>query len=109
LDLQHLSDEIVRFDLSGVQELTIAELWNGAIVSGIYAWQVSAVPEATWGMPDSGWGALFRNRVSAAHAGVLVQRIQARQPEPWLFQVECSYGGLIATVCATIRAFNLSA
>jgi hypothetical protein len=30
-------------------------------------------------MPDSGWGALFRNRVSAAHAGVLAQRILARR------------------------------
>jgi hypothetical protein len=59
-------------------------------------------------MPDSGWGALFRNRVSAAHAGIMAQRIQARQPEPWLFQVECSYGGSIVAVCATIRVFDLS-
>jgi hypothetical protein len=109
VDVQNLSGETLRFDLSGVQELTITELWNGATVSDIYAWKMGAVREATWEMPDSGWGALFRNRVLAAHAGVVAQRIQARQPEPWLFQVECSYGGLIAAVCATIRVFDLSA
>jgi hypothetical protein len=103
----NIAGETIQFELSGVQELTIGELWNGAIVGSIYAWKASDVPDTSWGTPDSGWGALFRNRVAAVDAGLMVRRIRGRAPEPWLVQLECSYGGFIAALCEALQVFQV--
>jgi hypothetical protein len=97
---------LARLDFVRAREFTVAELWDGAILSDVFAWKAGSVPEATWAVSDGGWRALFGERMSLAHAGLAAQRIASRQPEPWLIQVFCSYGGSIAAVCDAIRIFE---
>lgn len=65
-EMRRLSGDIVGVELFGVREFSIAELWNGAIVSEFWAWNVRSVPEASWSTPDSAWNILFSNRLSVS-------------------------------------------
>lgn len=102
LDLRQTA-RLLRADFLGVREITIAELWERAILSEIFVWKAGSVPEETWSIPDGGWRALFRNRLSVADARRAALAIAARRPEPWLVQITCSYGGSIAIVCDSIH------
>jgi hypothetical protein len=100
------SGKRTNVQLTGIVQLTVADLWNGAILSDIYVWKVSAVPNACWEIPDSAWNVLFAKRATREDAPKLAQRITNEHPGAYLVQFECSYGGAIASVCDRIDLYE---
>lgn len=99
LHVKNLLNVVVRLELLGIREFTLVELWNSAIVSDMYVWQARSVPDVMWQVPDGGWNALLRTRTDATNVAGVAGRIAARQPEPLLVLIDCSYGGQLAAVC----------
>jgi hypothetical protein len=105
--MRGVSNETFTVELSDLGEFIVRELWNGAIVSEFWVWNVRSVPEATWQIPDSAWNALFSNRVRALDARRKeAEKIALAKPEAFLVQLACSYGGDVAAVCGRIRVFE---
>jgi len=97
----------VALDLFGVTELTVAELWEGPIVSEVFRWEVGAVPESCWEIPDSGWNALFAGKIpSLALRKEAALKIAHEKPDSSLVLVEFSYGGSVAAVCDRLAAYE---
>jgi len=104
--LRATSGKPITVLLKGVVEFTAAELWNGAILSDLYVWKVSAVPEASWEIPDSAWNILFAHRATKEDSPNLARKIVREHPEAQLVQFECSYGGAIAAVCDQVDLYE---
>ena len=105
--IRNLSGDLFTVELSDLGEFIVRELWNGAIVSEFWVWNVRSVPEATWQIPDSAWNVLFSNRVRALDARRKeAGKIALAKPEAFLVQLACSYGGDMAAVCGRIRVFE---
>jgi hypothetical protein len=106
LDILRAPGDVVSVQLFGLSEYNIVELWNGAIVSELFAWKAGSVPETSWVSQDSAWNVLFRDRFAPHDVRRAAQEIAARRPEPWLFQLACSYGGVTSAVCQDIKVFD---
>jgi hypothetical protein len=106
--MRRLSGDIVGVELSGVREFSVVELWNGAIVSEFWVWNVHSVPETSWSTPDSAWNVLFSNRMSVSDAKREAAKIALARPKAFLVQLACSYGGAVAAVCDRIGVFEIS-
>ena len=104
--MRRLSGDVVTVELRGVQDFTMREMWNGAIVSEFWAWKVDSVPEALWGIPDSAWNVFFSNRMGIEDAKRAAARIARARPESYLVQLACSYGGAVVAVCDRIAVFE---
>ncbi|MGH6846355.1 MAG: hypothetical protein ACREC0_02625 [Methylocella sp.] len=85
----------IELTLSGAQEANLT-LWNGSIVSEIYIWRVGDVPVGA--APDAGWNALFADILSEKDRLSAAEKIVNRNPNAYLFQLDCSYGGSIACI-----------
>jgi hypothetical protein len=104
--MRRLSGDIVSVELFGLGEFSVAELWNGAIVSEIFVWNVRTVPEQCWSIPDSAWNAIFGNKMKPADAKKEAAKIAQKRPDAQLVQLACSYGGNVAAVCDRIAQFR---
>ncbi|KFB67098.1 hypothetical protein [Candidatus Accumulibacter vicinus] len=104
--LRGVTGKRTKVQLRGIVQLTVADLWNGAILSDIYVWKVSAVPDASWEIPDSAWNVLFTERATKEDALRLAKQIANEHPDAYLAQFECSYGGAIACVCDQIELYD---
>lgn len=100
---RRLAGDVVHFVLSDLRELTVTELWDGAILSDVSAWRAGSVPDHLWQVADGGWNALLRTRSSEAGARLTAAKITARQPEPLLLLFEYTYGGQIAAICNSLQ------
>jgi hypothetical protein len=105
--MRRISGDIVTVELSGLAELTVRELWNGAIVSEFWIWNVGSVPEACWSIPDSGWNVIFSKRLKMEDAKREAAKIALARPESFLVHLACSYGGAVAAVCDRIGVFEM--
>jgi hypothetical protein len=105
--IRNLSGDLFTFELSGVGEFTILELWNRAIVSEFWVWKVGSVPDVCWSIPDSAWNILFSNKLTMLDAKrQAAKKIALARPESFLVQLACSYGGAAAAVCDRIAIFE---
>jgi hypothetical protein len=102
IEIRRISGELVVFVLSGLGEWSVLELRDGAIVSEVFAWRTSVVPETTWLTGDSGWSALYRGLLPEQDARQRAAQIVRQRPNAWLFQIGFSYGGILAAVCDSI-------
>ncbi len=101
------ADQRIRAQLSGVREMNICELWNGAIVSALYVWGVRDLPDSlSQGGVSGGWGLLFADRFTEREAKEAAARIALKYPKAQFVQVDCSYGGKLAAVCDDIMFFE---
>jgi len=106
LGIRRSSGGLIAVDLIGLGELTVAGLWNGAIVAELFQWKVNAVPdEAHWNVLLS--GKVSRVTPNAMRAAVL--DIVHGRPTSFLVQVNFSYGGSIAAVCDRLAAHEIQA
>ncbi len=85
--------------LQGTQEADL-KLWNGSIVSEIYIWRVSDVPVGA--APDAGWNALFADMLLEKDRQNAAAKIVSRNPDAYLFQLDCSYGVTMACVADSV-------
>ena len=74
-----------------------------AVLSDVYVWHARSVPDGMWQVPDGGWNALLRTRTDGTTVANVARCIAARQPEPLLVVVDCSYGGQFAAVCERLQ------
>ena len=96
----------IDVELSGIGEMNVRDLWNGAIVATIYAWKVRSMSRTSWDVPNSGWSLLFANRLAPSDIKEAAARIALSRPQSLLVQVECSYGGALAVVCDALSFFT---
>jgi hypothetical protein len=102
-----LSSDIVTAELVGLGEFNVAALWSGAIISEIFVWNVCAVPEECWSVPDSAWNVLLGNEMKLLDKKREAARIAQKRPNAQLVQFACSYGGNLAAVCDRIAIFEI--
>lgn len=76
--------------------------WGAIILSEIFVWPVSAVPENTWEIPDSGWNALFSESFLSSEPRLEAKRIMLAHPSASLVVFGVSYGGGLAVVCENL-------
>lgn len=91
--------------LTGLKELNVLELWNGAIVNDISVWNLRSVPASAWENVDSPWNVLFKNRSRYARAEVL--KMTTENPDDCLVFLSCSYGGTMAATCTKVSLFSV--
>jgi hypothetical protein len=102
--MRRLSGELVTVELLGLGTFTIQELWDMPIISEFWVWNVGAVPETGWSVPDGPWNVLFStNRMYPADARREAAKIAEVRPDAFLVQLTCSYGGAVAAICDRIR------
>ena len=94
---------ISTVELTDLEVVTLREVWDGAIVSEIFAWPISAVPETVWDMSDGAWHVLLSWRTRQSDERLAAAQITKRRPSGLLVQVLTSYGGAIAAVCENIN------
>jgi len=104
---RQLSGESALVVLNGLHEYNVVEMWDGAIVSELFVWNVGSVPDEAWNTPDSGWNALFAKRVRSPDDRRAAEKIVRANPKAFLVQLACSYGGSVAAVCESIRAYEI--
>ena len=95
---------IVHF--SEVLDFTISDFWFGSIIANIYQWPLL---EAPWIDNDEEFGLkhLYGKRASRSDVDLICQRILQRTPQARLVQVDCSYGGVLSFICASIEGQRL--
>ncbi len=103
IEAASISGKGVCIEFLGLTQLTVAEFWDGAILSDIYVWNIFHVPEICWKIPDGVWNILFKNRLTKEDAPKLAMQIAAKHPDALVIQVELSYGGAIAAICRNIE------
>jgi hypothetical protein len=108
LKFRRLSGDLVMVALNGLHEFNLLQIWHGAIVSEVFVWQVGSVPDAAWDVPDSAWNVLFAERLRSPDKRLAVEKIVRAHPRAFLVQLACSYGGNVAAVCESVRAFEIS-
>ena len=108
LKFRRLSGELVMLVLNGLHEFNVVEMWDGAIASELFVWNVGSVPDEAWNVPDSAWNVLFTKRLRPQDDRRAVKKIVEAHPDAFLVQLACSYGGNIAAVCEAIRAFEIT-
>jgi hypothetical protein len=98
--------EIVEIELQGVTEFNVVKLWREAIVSEMFAWKLSEAPAQLWTLADGAWKVLFEGKASMEEAKRTATRWTQSMPEAYLFQLVCSYGGQIASICTDIAIYK---
>lgn len=93
----------VLLELHDISVLNL-NFWGGEIVMDMATWPVAKAPQA-WTIPDSPWNALYAGRVHEVPKQV--QRVIDNDPESFLFEMTCSYGGGFVTVCRQIKFFEI--
>ena len=84
--------------------LTIAELWDGAIIADIRVWEADRVPPPElWAEDENGWNALLRGRVDVADLKAAADRLVEKHAGATLLVVSCAYGGAWAALCRQVR------
>lgn len=106
IHMRRSDSTLASLEMRGLEAVNIASLWEGAIVSEVFVWNVRAVPEA-WDIRDSGWNVLFSNRVKPLDAKQEVSRMASKKPEAFLVQLAFSYGGSLAAVCDAVTFYEL--
>jgi hypothetical protein len=91
----------VVFTLHGVEETNLC-IWQGSIISDIIIWRLVDLLSASKEMSGSMWGALFEGRLFSHDMEREGQRIIERNPNAFIFVVECSYGGPLACIADSI-------
>lgn len=79
------------------------QLWEGAIISDLFAWSIDAVPDVQWNTNDGAWHALLSGRTGRSDKRSAAAEIVKRKPTAFLVQVLTSYGGTMAVVCESIN------
>lgn len=79
------------------------QLWEGVIISDLFAWPIDAVPEEQWDMNDGAWRTLLSGRMGRSSLKAAAAEIVKRNPTAFLVQMLTSYGGTMAAVCKTIN------
>ncbi|MCC7038074.1 MAG: hypothetical protein IT560_12325 [Alphaproteobacteria bacterium] len=90
-------------ELHDISELNI-HFWGGEIVMDMATWPVAKAPQA-WTIPDSPWNSLYVDRVH--DVPIQVQHVIDKNPENFLFEMTCSYGGGLTAVCRQIKFFEM--
>lgn len=93
---------ITTVEMSDLDTVTLRDVWNGLIVSDMFAWPITSVPEAVWDIADGAWHSLLAGRVHKADERSKAAEIIRRKPSGFLVQVLSSYGGTLAAVCGSI-------
>jgi hypothetical protein len=90
---------VVEFELRGLDQWTM-EFWDWPIVNDISVWKVESVPPEL-----GGWETLLGSRAKDIEdaAAALIRK----NPEAFLFQVDCSYGGALAAVCSHVAVYKI--
>jgi hypothetical protein len=89
--------------------ITLQAVWDGMIVSDIFAWHVANVPETVWDLNDGAWPVLLSGRVHRPEQRSAVAEIMMRKPSAFVVQVLSSYGGTFAVVCGSINVWTEAA
>jgi hypothetical protein len=90
-------------ELCDLDTVSLQQVWNGAIISEIFAWPITAVPDAVWDMSDGAWHVLLSGRTKGSDERLTATQIMKRNPSAFLVQIMTSYGGTIAAVCEKIN------
>jgi hypothetical protein len=96
-------DSINTVELCDLDTVSLQQVWNGAIISEIFAWPITAVPDTVWDMSDGAWHVLLSGRSHRSDEKPAAAQIIKRRPSAFLVQVMTSYGGTIAAVCEKIN------
>jgi hypothetical protein len=93
---------ITTVEFDELDTVTVRDVWDGAIVSEIFVWPVTAVPEKVWEVSDGAWSVLLSGRTHRSDEKMAAAQIMKRKPSAFLVQVLNSHGGEIAVVCGKI-------
>ncbi|WP_145927358.1 hypothetical protein [Bradyrhizobium neotropicale] len=94
---------VSRVELCDLDEVTLQDVWNGMIVSDIFAWPVTSVPG------DRPWHDLLTGRAHKPDIPSAAVEIMERKPSALLVNVLSSYGGTFAAVCGSINVWTENA
>ena len=105
LEIKCVSGKSVLARLSGITYLNVKELWESSILLGFFVCKISDIPDGEY---KSGfWHSLFVGRESDSNMERTAHEIKKKTPDSLLVEVECSYGGSIAVVCASLCFFEV--
>jgi hypothetical protein len=91
----------IMFILEGVQETNLC-VWSGSIISDIIIRRLVGLGDGDEEGFDRLWKPLFDRQLFDRDIRSAAQRITRRNPNSFLFVLECSYGGTIACVADKI-------
>jgi hypothetical protein len=100
---KRVTGDTVLFELEDLNILKL-ELWEGVIISEIYAWNVTEYPENSWVDPDNAWNLLFSDRAYDTKGEA--EKLIKERPKSLLVHVACSYGGVVVAVCSRLSIYE---
>lgn len=95
-----------EFAFGGVAKFR-ANFIDWPIVDGIYAWKIGQTPEFSAEADDNPWRQLAWPAPDDDLPG-FVARLRRDNPDSYLVQISCSYGGDAALICRDIEVFDLT-
>ncbi|WP_145640245.1 hypothetical protein [Neorhizobium alkalisoli] len=106
IGIQCLSDAgiITDFAATSLYTLNISALWEGSVISDIFVWDFTDVPDDYLFDPEIGWRHLFEGRIDDRNQLLAqIERYKERLPKAKLVSIGCSYGGNISFLCQELR------
>lgn len=94
------------FAFAGITKL-YASLIEEQIMYAIFAWKIGQTPEFSPEAEDNPWRLLAWPAPDDDLPG-FIATLCRNNPESYLVQISCSYGGDVALICTEIHAFDLS-
>lgn len=92
---------ITSLELTDVMECNIFVCLN-AIVADIFVWKSVDAPSPKNSAPDVGWNRLFADHLQEKDILNFVDGVIRSEPQSYLVQIDCSYGGRIAALCKNL-------
>ncbi|MEO6839449.1 MAG: hypothetical protein ABI192_01660 [Bradyrhizobium sp.] len=89
--------------------ITLQAVWDGMIVSDIFAWHVANVPQTVWDLNDGAWPVLLSGHVHRPDQRLAAAETMKRKPSAFVVQVLSSYGGTFAADCGSISVWTEAA
>lgn len=93
-----------EFHFGGVTKLR-ADLIEEQIIYAVFAWKIPQVPNFAPEADDNPWR-LLAWPAPDQDLAALASRLSADNPEGYLVQISCSYGGDVALICSDIEVFD---
>lgn len=101
-----LGGGLTEFVFGGVSNYRV-NFVNKPILYAVFAWKIGQTPTFVPGAEDDPWR-LLSWPATGEELTAFAAKLSRENPDSYLVQVSCSYGGDAALICREIEVFDLS-